>query len=403
MRGNPFRTGPTRLGLICLGWILLAGCVVGRAAARDDVFRGRQTNTGPEHYASWFGDSDGHVFYFGLSPFWQASARCQKAGGRDCALADLEQPGDHLIGRFDLEHARFLDSLVVRPLDPKARSSVWDVLVHSNGRIYYTTGWDEFGSVRRDGSDVRHYAGAGAGLNELWEGPEGEIYVTRYCGSHRGAPDESGAVAVFGPDGQHRRELPFKKEDGASICPKSVAVDPHTRDIWVNSDVIRPSGGPTGYETFRLSSTGQVLERFASPSVDFLSFDAAGRGWFAENTGGRFVVRIASPDGSVRRLDLGAHGPIDVVQDIKHFGRVTLLATWGLTVYLVRELPDGKFETKALHPPRPTHCPPSPVLGYTAVLAPRGEIYESVNCGIMVVRATDIPATKGSRLGSKPR
>jgi len=83
---------------------------------------------------------------------------------------------------------------------------------------------------------------------------------------------------------------------------------------------------------------------------------------------------------------------------------VTLLATWGLTVYLVRELPDGRFETAALRPPRLKDCPPGPALGYTAVLAPPGEIYESVTCGIMVVRATmAAPATKSSRPGSQSR
>jgi len=105
------------------------------------------------------------------------------------------------------------------------------------------TAWDEFGSVRPDGSDVQHYDGAGLGLNELWEGPEGEIYATRYVGSIDGSKNAAGAVAVFGADGRHRREFAFPKApDGSIICPKSLAVDPQRRDIWLTSDLFHADG-----------------------------------------------------------------------------------------------------------------------------------------------------------------
>ena len=181
---------------LTVGCLLLAsaGCsILARSAAAPEHFAAEQTNSGPEQYGSWFGDSDGKVLYFGLSSFWQLLWQCEAEGGSLCALRDLDHPGDHLIGRFDLAGEGFLDPLMVRRSGRDCRSSVWDVLAHSNGRIYYTTGWEEFGSVRPDGTGLSYYAGAGEGLNELWEGPAGEIYATRYFGSTSGSPDEKTA------------------------------------------------------------------------------------------------------------------------------------------------------------------------------------------------------------------
>jgi hypothetical protein len=343
-------------------------------------FRGAQTNTGPEHYASWFGDADGHILYFGLSPFNELAKGCELEGGTWCSLRELQQTGDHLIGRFDMDEERFLDPLVVRRNDPEATSSVWDVLVHSNGRLYYTTFWNEFGSVRADGTDVRHYPGAGSGLNELWEGPEGEIYATRYLGGRPG-------VAVFGADGVLRRELTMPQDAGALICPKSLAVDPRTRDIWINSDIFYDYDRPVGFDAFRLSPDGAVLERVRWPVLVFMSFDAAGRGWFVDDEDGTWGLRIVQPDGDTTRIDLGPHNPNDVVQDIKHFGDVTVLATWQLRIFAVRTPADGGVELCVLGVPLQADCPESLALGYTAVVSAGGRVYETVNCGIRVVRA----------------
>ena len=346
-------------------------------------FRGEQTNAGPERYGSWFGDSDDHVFYFGLSPFNDLALRCRAEGGAMCPLADLAQAGDHLIGRFDLHEERFLAPLLVRRIDPEATSSVWDVLVHSNGRIYYTTFWNEFGSVRPDGSGVEHYAGAGSGLNELWEGPEGEIYVTRYLGDRPG-------VAVFGPDGVLRRELTMPQEAGALVCPKSLAVDPGTGEVWMNSDVFYDDGRPVGYDAFRLSPEGEVLERITRPLLQFMSFDAAGRGWFVDDEEGVWRLRIEAPGGPTRVVDLGPHHPIDVVQDIKHFRDVTVLMTWQRRVFAVRTSPDGRADLCVL-PASPV--PDCPALGYTAVVSERsGRVYQTIDCGIHVVRAGALDA-----------
>ena len=361
------------------------------------VFRERVVHDGPERYASWFGDSDGRVLYFGLSPFWEALRQCESRGGTLCALGDLEHAGEHLIGRFDMEREAFLPPLRVRGSDHTARSSVWDVLVHSNERIYYTTAWDEFGSVRPDGSDVQHYDGAGLGLNELWEGPEGEIYATRYVGSIDGSKNAAGAVAVFGADGRHRREFAFPKApDGSIICPKSLAVDPQTRDIWLTSDLFHADGAPAGHPAFRVAPSGVVLQRVAEPELAFVSFDPQGRGWFVDDAGGHWILRIIDPDGTVTRLDLGVHGAIDGLQDIKHAGGVTLLATWGLAVHVVRRSNGGQWEAIALRVPPLRDCPGDFALGYTAALSPRGTIYETVYCVVSVVRVASMTALSGT-------
>lgn len=356
----------------------LPGPMSGLVPPDQRHFRGEQTNTGPERYASWFGDSDGQVFYFGLSPFNELALRCTAKDAALCSLEDLAQTGDHLIGRFDMDEERFLTPLLVRQNEPEATSSVWDVLVHSNGRIYYTTFWNEFGSVQADGSDVQHYAGAGPGLNELWEGPAGEIYVTRYVGGPPG-------VAVFGPDGVLRRELTLPQEEGALACPKSLAVDPGTGEIWINSDVFHDDGRPVGYDAFRLSPEGKVLERVTRPLLQFMSFDAAGRGWFVDDDGASWRLRIEAPDGRPRRLvELGPHHPADVVQDIKHLGDVTVLMTWRRRVFAVRTSADGRAEACALAVPQIADCPD---LAYTAVISERtGRVYQTVDCGIHVVR-----------------
>jgi hypothetical protein len=377
------------LGVLLPGMLPTSGCPRLRQVSSDESLRpapgqrtfvGAQTNSGSERYASWFGDSDGHVLYFGLSPFLETSKQCEKDGGMLCSLRDLQQPGDHLIGRFDMDDERFLDPLLVRPMDPRAPSSVWDVLVHSNGRIYYTTFWDEFGSVRPDGSDVQHYAGAGRGLNELWEGPDGEIYVTRYLGKHPG-------VAVFDPDGVLRRELTMPQEKGTLICPKSLAVDPRTGDIWINTDIFHDDRSPVTFDSFRLSPQGDILERVVTPVLQFMSFDQAGRGWFVDDVAGHWILRIVEPDSSTARLDLGPHDPIDVLQDIRHFGDVTLLSTWWQSVHAVRRRADGGYEQCTLDVEQARDCPEGVSLGYTAALSTRGRVYETVDCAIRIVRA----------------
>jgi hypothetical protein len=278
-----------------------------------------------------------------------------------------------------MHEERFLAPLLVRANDPEATSSVWDVLVHGNGRIYYTTVWNEFGSVLPDGSDVRHYPGAGDGLNELWEGPGGEIYVTRYLGERPG-------VAVFGPDGGLRRELVMPQAPGATICPKSLAVDPRTGDVWFNTDTFPDDDGPPAFDAYRLSANGAVLEQVSHPLLAFVSFDGAGRGWFVDDADAAWSVRIVEPDGRTTRVELGSHGLLDIVQDVTHHGDVTVVATWARRVFAIRAPLAGPVERCVLQAP-PVDCEGEPALGYTAAVSARGQrVYETVACGIRVVR-----------------
>ena len=155
-------------------------------------------NRGDEAYSSWFADSDGRILYFGLSPFWELWWSREQD-----PLVDLEVPGDHLIGRFDLERETFLPPLRVRGLGPDSRSSVWDVLAHSNGRVYYTTYFEEIGSVKPDGSDARAFPDLGAGFNELYEGPSGNVYASRYSDAPaRPERRRYGAIVELTPHGR---------------------------------------------------------------------------------------------------------------------------------------------------------------------------------------------------------
>jgi hypothetical protein len=284
-----------------------------------------------------------------------------------------------------MEEERFLPPLLVRANDPASTSSVWDVLVHSNGRIYYTTFWNEFGSVRSDGSDVQHYAGAGEGLNELWEGPGGEIYVTRYLGERPG-------IAVFGTDGGLRRELVMPQAPGALVCPKSLAVDPASGDVWFNTDTFYDDDRPAGFDAYRLSAAGAVLEQVTEPLLAFVSFDAAGRGWFVDDAEGAWTVRIVEPGGRTTRVELGPHGRLDVVQDIHHAGDVAVLATWGRSVFAIRA-PEGGRAERCVLPAPPLDCGGEPALGYSAVVSARGgRVYASVDCGIRVLRVGALEA-----------
>jgi hypothetical protein len=268
-----------------------------------------RANRGVEAYSAWFADSDGRILYFGLSPFWELWWR---TGGD--ARADLAKPGDHLIGRFHLERETFLPPLRVRSMGFDSRSSVWDVLVHSNGRIYYTTYFEEIGSVNPDGSDVRAFSGLGAGFNELYEGPAGHIYVTRYSDAPRDVERQRyGGVVVLTPDGELVREIRFERDDQRFTAPKSLAIDPASGEIWLNTDTFWVDGSIL-HETLRLAPDGRVLSReVAPPELHFIRFDAGGRGYFAESLNAAFRLRITTGERELAVIPLGPRKPLDFV------------------------------------------------------------------------------------------
>jgi hypothetical protein len=363
--------------------VALAACGGAAQTVPTEVFRAERENSGAERYSAWFADTDGRILYFGLSPFWEL----WWARGGD-ARADLDETGDHLIGRFDMGAERFLEPLRVRARGPGVRSSVWDVLVHSNGRIYYTTYFEEMGSVLPDGSAARHFEGIGVGWNELVEGPEGNVWVTRYSDAPADpSRRRHGSVAVVAPDGRLLREHPLEGKDGSFVAPKSLAVDPASGEVWLNTDTFRPDGS-VAHEWIRLSAEGEVRERHAGPpELLFVAFDRAGRGWFAEDASGELRLRIRAAGAWTHTLPLGRRDPLDYVQDIRFTQAGALLALWSGRVISIE--PEGSgFRARDLRLELPVDCrpPQGRSLLYTAVLH-RESVYATLFCGPTVLRA----------------
>jgi hypothetical protein len=365
------------------GAAALGGCGGPRAREQVPWYRAGDWNPGPERYSAWFADSDGRVLYFGLSPFW----RLWWAGGNP--LADLEAAGDQLIGRFDLATRRFLEPLRVCTGE-RCRSSVWDVLVHTNGRIYYTTFFEALGSVLPDGSDPRRHPELGTGLNELVEAGGGVVVATRYATPPTGrAGPTSGSLVRISPAGELLAEIEVPAAPGWLVSPKSVAVDPRSGEIWLNTDSFGPDG-ELRHEALRLAPDGALLERLEqSVELLFLAFDAQGRGWLAEDAAGRLRVRVVRDGAEQARVELGARSGADFVQDIRFAPDGTaLLALWSSRVFLVRldAARPRVFELRLAVPP---DCVPprGRSLLYTAV-AFRGDVYATLYCGATVLHAS---------------
>jgi cyclohexadienyl dehydratase len=344
------------------------------------AFRMPSLHGGRERYSAWFADADARTLYFGLSPFWELWWRDGDP------RAELREPGDHLIGRFDLASERFLPPLRVRAAGPTVRGSVWDVLVHPNGRVYYTTFFEEMGSVRADGTGVEHYARLGAGLNEIALAPGGELAVTRYAGDAGRAA--AGGVAIVTPDGSLAREIELAPLDDRVPAAKSIAIDPTSGELWLNTDSLAADGS-VAFETVHLAADGRVLARSGGPpELQFPHFDAAGTGWLARATGGRLELRVLAPGAPPRSLALGPIGQGDFVQEVRSTpaGGV-VLALWSGRVVAVE--PDrNAFRCARLRLRLPPDCvaPAGRSALYTAVV--HGErLYATLFCGATVLRA----------------
>ena len=348
------------------------------------VYRMERANRGTEAYSAWFGDSDGRVLYFGLSPFWELWWRTDGD-----ARADLAEPGDLLIGRFDLDRQSFLPPLHVRGLTDDPHSSVWDVLVHSNGRIYYTTYFEGMGSVSSDGTDVKVFAHLGTGLNELYEGPRGNIYVTRYSNTPRRVELQNyGGVAELTPEGALVREIRFLRDDERFTAPKSVAVDPGSGEIWVNTDTFWVDGS-VRHETIHLAPDGSEISREdAPPELHFVNFGPGGRGYFAESVDGVFRLRVTQGGRELAVVPLGPRGALDFIQDIHFTPRGdAILAYWSGRVTVVRrEGSEFRPQEILLTPPDDCLPPQRESLLYSAV-AHRGRVYATLHCGATVLSA----------------
>jgi len=302
-----------------------------------------------ERYCAWFADSRDQVLYFGASPFWAA---LREAGGDP--RADLRAPGPQIIGRFDLKRLAFAEPLVVG--EPDARTSVWDVLAHPNGRIYFTTYFESAGYVDPASGRVRRFDSAGLGLNELSLGEDAVIIATRYGFS----PTGQGSVVVLDAEGAILAEHLLEAPEGYQSAPKSLAFDPLRKEIWVNTDLLPevPGQGEVRYDTRVLGPGGRELLRFERPEVQFMIFGADGTGYFAERDGQLLNLRIRPPEragsalltGRIVPLDDEFAGEVDFVQDI-HVdaeGRA-VLTRWSGRIHLVSR--DGESDSVEL--PRP--------------------------------------------------
>ena len=361
---------------------MCVGCAPAPQTAKPALFRGEVLGFGggPERYSSWFGDERDGVIYFGLSPFWTEL----RAHGGD-PRADLLEPSAHLIGRFEVEREIYLPPLLARRPGDDSRSSVWDVLAHPNGWIYYTTYFEEMGRVRPGMADVEHFDSLGTGLNEIALGPDGNLYVTRYGAGSDEPAGGDGSVVEVSQTGELLREQTLHARDGATTAPKSLAVDPSSGEGWANADVIAPAG-KVGFSSFHLARDLRVLERKdAPPELMFVSFDRSSRGFFVEDRGGEVILRVTRGSAELGRLDLGPRGATDFAQDV-HFAPdgSAAIAFWSGRVELVREV-NGDWEHARVDLQRPDDCVSQNAIFYSAFIEPRG-VYATLYCDAAIVR-----------------
>ena len=335
-----------------------------------------QSEVGDDRTCAWFGDADAHVLYFGESAFW---AELRLHGGDP--LSDLRQSEPRRIGRFDLGRERMLPPLELG----EGRSGVWDVLLHPNGRLYFTTGFEEAGFVERRSGEVRLLPELGRGLNELALGPGGLLLATRYTDDER-----RGALVVFDPDGALVAEHRLDPPTGYDAAAKSVAYDPVRDEIWVNTDLFPRGGGAVSFDARVFDRAGHEIARWDAPLLQFMTFGPDGTGYLAETSGAALSLRVippgaAAPPGSAGRsvaLDAAFPAAFDAVQDVRVAGDGRVVVTrWSGRVHVVG--PGDAVTTVAL--PRPT----VDGLYYTGVLA--GDRLCATYCGGVRVACESMP------------
>jgi hypothetical protein len=358
--------------------LALAACVSPPPAPSSTaLLRGPELVFGEERYSAWFADERDGVVYFGLSPFWTELWRTGDPA------ADRRHAGPHLIGRFALDTEAFLAPLVARAAAPEVRASVWDVLAHPNGWIYYTTFFEEMGRVHPGTGAVERFDALGLGLNELAVGPDGAVYATRY-----GSQAAAGALVVLEPDGRLRREIALHTRDGTFTAAKSVAVDPRTGRVLVNADVLHPDG-PVTFAYFAIDAArGEPIRAVTERELLFAAYDPSGRGALVEAHDGRVHLTLVEGERTLASADLGPRDPNDFAQDI-HFADdgTAAIAFWSGRIELARER-GGRFERASLRLDKPEDCgpPAGRSLVYSA-FAERERVYATLYCGVALLRA----------------
>lgn len=331
-----------------------------------------QTFTAPppsqaERYCAWYGSERAGTLYFGEAAFWSSF---RAAGGNP--RADLALPGPQLVGRFDLEALRLRPPLDVT--SPGARSGVWDVHAHPNGRVYFTTYFDPMGWVDPRSGEVTRLEQLGLGLNEIAPGPGDEMLVSRYGG-------DRGSVLRISPAGELLAELPLRAPRGYRAAPKTVAFDPGRSEIWVTTDLLPRADAPVRHDAYVLGLDGSERRRIESPEVQFVAFAADGSGARAELTGSELWLVRSTPGASERRILLDPAFPSghDFAQDLQFTPDGGVVVTrWSGAIHLVG--PEDQLRTLRLPRPEPDG------LFYTAVAAD-GEVCATFCAGVSVVCA----------------
>ena len=293
-----------------------------------------------EAWCAWFGDVGGETLYFGVSAFWGAF----RASGGD-PRADLQIAGPRQIGRFDLERESFREPLAAGPGD--APGGVWDVLVHPDGHVWFTTFFGLGGRVDPQSGRVRPLAEAGLALNELALGPGDRVVASRYLADAEGRSE----VLLLARDGTPLRRLSLRAPSGLAVAAKSVAWDPVRDEIWVNTDLLDSQGQAVGHDARVLDAEGHERLRIATPEIQFMAFSGEGTGWLAEREAGRLWLRIlpAQPTGSAwprghRVLLDPAFASTDFVQEIRPApDGSALLTRWSGRVHRVWS--DGRIRS----------------------------------------------------------
>jgi hypothetical protein len=360
-----------QVGILLL--VAALGCHVAPTAPGPRVHVAPAPDQAPERSCAWYGDARDGVLYFGVSAFWSAL----RAGGGE-ATADLRAPGPRWIGRFDLAAERFLPPLELT--GAPAPTGVWDVLAHPNGRIYFTTYFDLAGSVDPASGEVREFAAAGLGLNELALGPGGEVLVTRYG---YGA-DTHGSVVRLSEAGEPLAEHGLRDPPGFRAAGKSLALDPLRREIWVNTDLFSTGGdGAVAHDARVLASDGRELRAVTDPELQFFEFAPDGAGYFVEEADGRLRLRERSPRGLDRfhPLDDAFPATHDFAQEVRAEADGSVVVTrWSGRVHVLE--PDGRVRDLVLPAEEGS-------LYYTAVRT--GARVCATRCGRVEVVCADLP------------
>jgi len=289
----------------------LGACSAPTSVASSEPTARATDGNGPQACA-WFGDARGDVLYFGISRFWSAS----RAAGGD-PTAELRADGAREIGRFDLARGALLAPLAIAP---DAGGGIWDVLVHPNGWLYFTTFFESAGRVELASGRVEWFDGAGTGLNELAMTPDGRVLATRY-----GRDGKSGGVAVLNEQGAPIAEHALSEAPGFVVAAKSLAYDAGRDAVWLNTDLLPTNGGATDHDARVISlAEGRELARWRVPELQFVAFAADGTGFLVERDAERLLLRIIEPSaraplqlaGRSVLLD-GSFPALDFAQDVK--------------------------------------------------------------------------------------